>query len=1219
MKNPHTFSTFHGIEVLESRIAPAAVTFSFTDQDGDLVKVTSSKGTAAQLASAITLSGGADGNPTLIDLTAKVGNTNVFAGADISVVSTPAGGGDGFVRVVQIEATGVDLGKLTIDGELDSINAGDANSGTAALKSIAVEKWGNGEAFDSLVTGGIRTLTINGDFNGAFLKVRGSDSDAPEPSDHRTDPQGKIGTLFIGGSVIGTARMNGGQIFVTGDIGKATVVGSVLGFKAASAPAQSVAEQAFNGRIFTHGSIGSLVIGTAYTAGNIVGGDGVSSGQIVGVDGIKEVTVNGSVLGGIGIESGSIGAVSSIGKVTIAGDLAGDAGDRSGTVLAFTSIGSVKIGGDLKGGAGDNSGAIGAGSAFSEIPGRVQIGTVTITGDIIGGSGPSSGQVVSQGTIKSVTAHSLIGGSQFESGAIGSLKGLGTILLTGDIVAGTGTRSGMIATETEPVSVLVDGVEGVIDPSAANAPINKVTILGSIIGNPLDGDSIAGYRAGSILSSGRIGEVTVMHDVIGGGNFETGRIASSHDISSVTIGGRIEGGQADDSGGVYARTTLSSISIGDPDFEGAIESPGFASISSGFSGRGIIGGDGMRSGAVTGGSISKINVYGNIEGGYGSESGVIMTLNSGAAGKLGTVYVRGSVIGGYNSESSRSGAIISSGAITSVKIGTSTQGESNLVGGNADESGAIISELDLGSVYIEGSIEGGYGSESGSVISNAAISSVYVGAEVRGGYGEGSGSILTTGNLGAVTIGGDVNIFAAKDLVGGAGAQSGAVISGGKLARIDIFGSLLGGDGPNSGRIETQGEGSLGDMGPVFIAKSLIGSFGSTGAADSGQIFSSGKLASVVIGDPKDSDTESGSVIGGIARGSGTISSELDMGPVKIKRNLQGGTGDESGKIVSGGKLTSLTIGSSTLGGSLIGGSGNYDTTIETGDQLGQVFAEGTIGAVTVFGNVQGNGAYSAQVRGASIASVTVHGKVEGGSGYSSGGFYATADNIGAVAIGQDLQGGGGSQSGFISAQGNISSVTIDGSLAGGSGPGSGYVAAGGNLGSFEAQFVSGGVEVSRPRISAGQMISSVTINEAAFNADILAGYDTNGFELTPYASIGSVKVGTGTGPGTIEGTNIVAGTSAGSDGYFGTFDDRPIATSESKSSYSKIASVIVKGAINSTSDPYDTFGIIAANLVSVKVAGSTLALTSGPFTDDYTPVSDASDTIYGERPLFDV
>ena len=49
--------TFSAIEVLEARIAPAAV-FHFTDGDGDLVTITSSKGSNFDLMNAAHIVGG---------------------------------------------------------------------------------------------------------------------------------------------------------------------------------------------------------------------------------------------------------------------------------------------------------------------------------------------------------------------------------------------------------------------------------------------------------------------------------------------------------------------------------------------------------------------------------------------------------------------------------------------------------------------------------------------------------------------------------------------------------------------------------------------------------------------------------------------------------------------------------------------------------------------------------------------------------------------------------------------------------------------------------------------------------------------------------------------------------------------------------------------------------------------------------------------------------
>jgi hypothetical protein len=60
-------------------------------------------------------------------------------------------------------------------------------------------------------------------------------------------------------------------------------------------------------------------------------------------------------------------------------------------------------------------------------------------------------------------------------------------------------------------------------------------------------------------------------------------------------------------------------------------------------------------------------------------------------------------------------------------------------------------------------------------------------------------------------------------------------------------------------------------------------------------------------------------------------------------------------------------------------------------------------------------------------------------------------------------------------------------------------------------------------------------------------------------------------------------------DGDFGTEDDRPIFPF-SPDNVSRIASVIIKGAVNVD---FDDFGIVAGRIVEVKVGGSAVPLTN--------------------------
>ena len=262
-------------------------------------------------------------------------------------------------------------------------------------------------------------------------------------------------------------------------------------------------------------------------------------------------------------------------------------------------------------------------------------------------------------------------------------------------------------------------------------------------------------------------------------------------------------------------------------------------------------------------------------------------------------------------------------------------------------------------------------------------------------------------------------------------------------------------------------------------------------------------------------------------------------------------------------------------------------------------------------GQRYGGGDSAAVIHGQSIASAAIGGHIAGGDGVGSGGLFAE-QNIGAVTV-NSILGGGGDGSGFVAARGDLASVKISSSLAGGEGDGSAFVAAGDPLKTFEAGTVSGGSESSRPRISAGKSLGSVTINESASEADLLAGYNLDGVGMVAGAQIGTVKIGTGTGPGNAAGVNIVAGILAGSDGLFGTFDDVVIAGStEVRSAYAKIVSVIVKGAVSAGS--LSSYGILAPNLLSLKIAGSALGLKSGALNDFYQPVAAEIAVVFGEQ-----
>src|SRR5262245_22935434 len=124
-----------GVETLERRDAPATLVsgtrLTYRDCDGDSVSVTFSKPilTAANANTIFTFdTGGVDGNNSTkqqlraIDLT-SLGATAKGVAITTAAVRNSLSGGDGFAAVGQIDATGIDMGAVAIDGDLGRVRA----------------------------------------------------------------------------------------------------------------------------------------------------------------------------------------------------------------------------------------------------------------------------------------------------------------------------------------------------------------------------------------------------------------------------------------------------------------------------------------------------------------------------------------------------------------------------------------------------------------------------------------------------------------------------------------------------------------------------------------------------------------------------------------------------------------------------------------------------------------------------------------------------------------------------------------------------------------------------------------------------------------------------------------------------------------------------------------------------------------------------------------
>lgn len=434
MKN-HSFSA---VEPLEPRIAPAAV-LTFIDVDGDVVKITSSKGSKAALEAAVsTVPDGMGFKINLIDLS----KNPVFNGTSLKVIATTPTGwlGDGLVNVDRIDAAddgadamdqGLNLGTIVVDGELRDIDAG---KGTASSKVGAIKVQSTAGARVWSLGASVGSIVVKDDLRGSELNIAGS-----------------LGNLQIGGSLIGEAAFETGYISVTGNIGSIKIGENWQGGSedhAGSIKAERVGSITVGGDILGgagtfSGRLDAQTIGTVKVMGDVKGGMGQYSGSLHAGGSMKSVFIGGDVVG-VGPNSGVVNALGSfaqskIGSVRILGSIMGGA-DFSGIVEGEGGIAKLRVDGDVKGSAGIFTGVVRVGNC----------GTAVVAGSLIGGTANSSG-VLSGGVIGSLTiGKDVLGGSVSGAasltfaGSISSAK-IGALEIGGSLVAGMDNSTGTLA------------------------------------------------------------------------------------------------------------------------------------------------------------------------------------------------------------------------------------------------------------------------------------------------------------------------------------------------------------------------------------------------------------------------------------------------------------------------------------------------------------------------------------------------------------------------------------------------------------------------------------------------------------------------------------------------------------------------------------------------------------------------------------------------------
>jgi hypothetical protein len=729
-------------EVLESRIAPATLTagvLSYTDIDGDEVKITFSKRLDLDAADFVfNTAFDATGTQKLVRI--DLGDDDPrAAGTNITMKVTTAGG-NGKADVGEIIANNLDLGTVTILGDLRKIVAGDAVTKTPAIKGLTVGTFGlQGAALSpasgdqlpaelqSTLNGSFKKFKVLGDFAHASLVVNafglksGSFTVVGKVIGGAGFEEGSVrissnvASLTLGGIVGGGVPDPellppfifgaGGQVNVSGDVGKATILGDIVGGNIIGTGQLRVSGAVANLKV-TGLLIGDEAPDTGFisvtSAGKVdLGGiraaiagagdepelDAIGNGRFLSSGAVKSITVRDSIIGGDALISGSISVFGALGSLTITGDLTGGDNDSTGSVSVDEGIGKLKITGNLVGGLGETSGVIRANTLKSGL----------ITGDLIGADEiPEDVEV-----------------SFFVSAGL-SINEVGSLKIVGSIFGG-------------------DGVE-----TSGALEINKITnltITGSIEGG-------AQRRSGWLDLRTVAGSLTVGGNIIGGGEVDSGRV-ELETAKKVTIGGNLEGKDGEGSGSIEAEQ-IGTIAI-----KGSIKS-----------------GNGIRSGAVStfGGGIKTMSVGGDIVG--LADHPVIIAVSGGSAtSTLGSLKVTGNV------EHAR----ISAGSIGDFLFSPDASIGSVIIGGNfiassisagvdptngffADDDDVLIAESDnsdlpsrIASVLIKGSVEGTAGSTTDSFgIVAHEIGKVIIG-RVPAALTAGAGNNLTGILLGTAT------------------------------------------------------------------------------------------------------------------------------------------------------------------------------------------------------------------------------------------------------------------------------------------------------------------------------------------------------------------------------------------------------------------------------------------------------------------------------------
>lgn len=400
---------YPGPEPLELRLTPSALlptisadgkTATFVDVDGDVFHVTTNKG--AFVPGNFTYEGddlSGEGYLQTIDISASNFGT-MFKGAKITVALDQLVG-DGLADVGFINAAGIDLKQAVVEGDLISINVGDANVHTPAIGLLQASQLGSHDwqaaglsDWVSHVKGRISTLQI-GNWTNAGIHVSDTGTIDFEQLPSPNAKFGSIGKALIG-SITGGDGLEYGCLRTTGSIGKLVVQGSLTG-----------GNQYDSGTIYCNRRIGSLSIG-----GSIIGASGSYSGTIT-AGSIGHLSVGGD-LHYDAVGPGGYISTTKLGSATFGGNVSGD--------ITAVWAGTIKIGGEF-------SGYIDIDATLSKfVAGSISWGVINAGGPLHGGV--AIGQVVVHGSVEHAK---ILAGYVYDRATEANVR-IGLISIDGDLV-----------------------------------------------------------------------------------------------------------------------------------------------------------------------------------------------------------------------------------------------------------------------------------------------------------------------------------------------------------------------------------------------------------------------------------------------------------------------------------------------------------------------------------------------------------------------------------------------------------------------------------------------------------------------------------------------------------------------------------------------------------------------------------------------------------------